>query len=139
MQPNDCRCYHEASQDTQKLWLVCVAIGWRLVLLPGGIGAWRMGLIAASDAPCSILSMDAWMIDTDRQRQPDDGHEDAIKQERSRYSTKLIMEALQHMPWALTNYQLNRKHFSISVAPTWDQLHVVARSSLDCSGNTFIF
>ena len=105
---------------------MCVAIGWWLVLLPGGIGAWRMGLIAASDAPCSILSMDAWMIDTDRQRQPNDGHEDAIKQERSRYSTKLIMEALQHIPWALTNYQLNRKLFSISVAPTWDQLHVVA-------------
>ena len=51
--------YHEASQDTQKLWLVCVAIGWWLVLVPGGPGAWRMGLVAASDAPCSIASMNA--------------------------------------------------------------------------------
>ena len=66
------------------------------------------------------------MMDKDRQRQPNDGREDAIKLERSRYSTKLIMEALQHIPWALTNYQLNRKHFSIPLAPAWDQLHVVA-------------
>ena len=103
-----------------------MSIGWWLVLLPGGPGAWCMGLVAASDAPCYILSMDAWMIDTDRQRQPTDGHEDAIKQERSSYSTKLITEALQHIPWALTNYQLNRKHFSIPVALTWGQMHVVA-------------
>ena len=103
-----------------------MAIGWWLVLLPGGPGAWRMGLVAASDAPCSILSMDVLMIDTDRQRQRNDGREDAIKQERSRYSTKLIMEAIQHIPWGLTNYQLNRKHFSIPVALTWDQMHVVA-------------
>ena len=68
---------------------MCVGIGWWLVLLPSGIGAWRMGLIAASDAPCSILSMDALMINTDRQRQPNDGHEDAIKQERSCYRTKI--------------------------------------------------
>ena len=66
------------------------------------------------------------MMDKDRQCQPNDGREDAIKQERSRYSTKLIMEAIQHIPWGLTNYQLNRKHFSIPVALTWDQMHVVA-------------